>query len=98
MARRRAARDLRHRRRRGPGRRGAGQAMKIGVDATAWQNNRGYGRHERALLRALLELDRESHYTFFMDSKELAELVPPRAEVRMLAASAATSTAASANS
>jgi glycosyltransferase involved in cell wall biosynthesis len=71
--------------------------MNIGVDATAWQNNRGYGRHERALLRALLALDTENRYTFFMDSRELLELVPARAEVRMLPSSAGTSTAASAH-
>ncbi|MEO8367671.1 MAG: glycosyltransferase family 1 protein [Candidatus Solibacter sp.] len=71
--------------------------MKIGVDATSWQNNRGYGRHERALLRALLALDRTNSYTFFMDSKELLEQVPSGAEVRMLASSAATATAAAAN-
>jgi len=71
--------------------------MRIGVDATSWQNNRGYGRHERALLRALLALDRTNHYTFFMDSRELLEQVPAGAEVRMLASSAATSTAAAAN-
>jgi len=71
--------------------------MRIGVDATSWQNNRGYGRHERALLRALLALDRTNQYTFFMDSRELLEQVPAGAEVRMLASSAATSTAAAAN-
>src|SRR3982751_1180559 len=73
------------------------RVMKIGVDATAWQNNRGYGRHARALLPALVSLDRDNHYTFFMDSKDLLEFVPPRAEVRMLASSSATATAASAN-
>jgi glycosyltransferase involved in cell wall biosynthesis len=71
--------------------------MKIGVDATSWQNNRGYGRHERALLRALLALDRENRYTFFMDSRGLMEQVPAEAEVRMIAARAGTATAASAN-
>jgi glycosyltransferase involved in cell wall biosynthesis len=71
--------------------------MKIGVDATSWQNNRGYGRHERALLRALVSLDQENRYTFFMDSTELLEFVPSGAEVRLLSASAATAAAASAN-
>ena len=72
--------------------------MNIAVDATSWQNNRGYGRHARALLRALLSLDSENHYTFFMDSRELLDLVPPEAEVRLLSSSAPTATAASANS
>jgi glycosyltransferase involved in cell wall biosynthesis len=71
--------------------------MKIGVDATAWQNNRGYGRHARALLRALVSIDRDNRYTLFMDSPELAEPAPAGAEVRMLACSVAAATAASAN-
>ena len=71
--------------------------MNIGVDATSWQNNRGYGRHARALLRALLALDGENRYTFFMDSRELIDLVPANAEIRMIDSSAATATAASAS-
>jgi glycosyltransferase involved in cell wall biosynthesis len=71
--------------------------LKIGVDATAWQNNRGYGRHARALLRALLSLDKENRYTFFMDSRELIEQVPDGVEVRMIASASATTAAAAAN-
>src|SRR5262249_45281370 len=71
--------------------------MNIGVDATAWQNNRGYGRHARALLRALVSLDTANRYTFFMDSAEMRELVPHRAEVRQITSAAGTSVAASAN-
>jgi glycosyltransferase involved in cell wall biosynthesis len=71
--------------------------MKIGVDATSWQNNRGYGRHERALLRALLALDLENRYTLFMDSRGLIEQVPAAADVRMVATLAASAAAASAN-
>lgn len=67
------------------------------MDATSWQNNRGYGRHERALLRALLGVDRENRYTFFMDSRELIEQVPEGVEVRMIAAGAATASAAAAS-
>jgi len=48
-------------------------------------------------LRALLALDTENRYTFFMDSRELLEQVPAGAEVCMLASSAATATAAAAN-
>ena len=49
------------------------------------------------MLRALVDLDRDNRYTFIMDSDEMADLVPPQAEVRMLASSAATATAAAAN-
>jgi len=50
--------------------------MRIAVDATCWHNRRGYGRHARALLRALVELDRENRYTLFLDSTEDAEPAP----------------------
>ncbi len=72
--------------------------MKIGIDATCWQNTRGYGRQGRGLLRSLVPLDRENRYTFFMDSTENLETVPPEAEVRMIPASVPTALAASANS
>lgn len=57
--------------------------MRIGVDAACWQNNRGYGRHARALLSALVRLDRENQYILFLDSPERAEALPPQAEVRL---------------
>ncbi|HEV8525675.1 MAG TPA: glycosyltransferase family 1 protein [Terriglobales bacterium] len=41
--------------------------MRIGVDATCWSNRRGYGRFARALLSAVLELDRSNQYVFFAD-------------------------------
>ena len=71
--------------------------MRIAVDATCWHNRRGYGRHARALLRALVELDRENHYTLFLDSAEEAEPTPPGCEVRVLHASVPTFRAASAD-
>jgi glycosyltransferase involved in cell wall biosynthesis len=71
--------------------------MRIGVDATCWQNTRGYGRHARALLSALVRLDAENHYTFFMDSTENSETVPPEVEIRLVRASALTAVAASSN-
>jgi glycosyltransferase involved in cell wall biosynthesis len=44
--------------------------VRIGVDATCWHNRRGYGRHARALLRALIRLDAGNQYTLFLDSTE----------------------------
>lgn len=70
--------------------------MHIGVDATCWQNNRGYGRHARALLGSMLAADRDNRYTFFMDSQELAESVPAGAEIRMVQSRTPTTEAASA--
>ena len=71
--------------------------MRIGVDATCWQNNRGYGRHARSLLSTVLRLDEENHYTFFTDSSEIVEALPAAAEVRLIKATEPTATAASAN-
>src|SRR5262249_5259141 len=71
--------------------------MRIGVDATCWQNNRGYGRHARALLRALVRLDAENHYTFFLDTNEGFATLPPGVETRLVRAAAPTAIAASAH-
>lgn len=70
--------------------------MRIAIDATCWHNRRGYGRHARALLRALAELDRENRYTLFLDSTEDAGPMPSGCEVRVLRASVPTFRAASA--
>lgn len=69
--------------------------MEIGVDATCWHNPRGYGRHARALLSALLQLDTQNRYTFFLDSSEGLETLPAQAGVRVVEASVCTVTAAS---
>lgn len=71
--------------------------MRIGVDATCWQNNRGYGRHARALLRSLIPLDAQNQYTLFMDSTEMVESLPRNAGIRLLGPSVPTTVAASAN-
>jgi glycosyltransferase involved in cell wall biosynthesis len=71
--------------------------MRIGVDATCWHNRRGYGRHARALLRALIALDTGNRYTLFLDSTEAAEPTPDGCEVRLIRSSVATVQAASAN-
>jgi glycosyltransferase involved in cell wall biosynthesis len=41
--------------------------MRIGIDATCWQNKRGYGRFTRELLEAVLEVDKANEYLFFVD-------------------------------
>jgi glycosyltransferase involved in cell wall biosynthesis len=71
--------------------------MHIGVDATCWENMRGYGRHARALLGALVKLDKKNHYTFFMDSSENSWDLPPAVERKTIHSNAPTVVAASAN-
>lgn len=71
--------------------------MQIGVDATCWQNTRGYGRHSRALLQALVRLDTINHYTFCMDSSEGSETLPAQVQVWAVQTSQPTALAAAAN-
>lgn len=71
--------------------------MRIAVDATCWHNRRGYGRHARALLRALVRQDTANRYTLFLDSTEPAEPIPAACETRILRSAAPTVRAASAN-
>lgn len=58
--------------------------MKIGVDAVVWHNQRGYGRHARALLSALVKLDLENQYTFFFDKPVERPDFPPNVEARFV--------------
>jgi glycosyltransferase involved in cell wall biosynthesis len=72
--------------------------MHIGVDATCWHNGRGYGRHARALLTALVNFDMQNRYTLFIDSERDMETLPRRADIRLIRAGAPTALAASSNS
>lgn len=69
--------------------------MHIGVDATCWQNQRGYGRHARALLSALVRTDTKNHYTFCLDSTEHTETLPREATVKWVRSAVPTARAAS---
>lgn len=71
--------------------------MRIGVDATCWLNNRGYGRHARSLLTALVRRDTRNQYVFFIDSPDAIPSLPERVEVRQVCTSAPASVSASAN-
>jgi len=71
--------------------------MRIGVDATCWHNNRGYGRHARALLGALVRSDPRHRYVFITDVPAGLDDLPAEVEVRRVAASAPTVEAASAS-
>ena len=41
--------------------------MKIGIDATCWQNQRGFGRFTRELLRALFSIETNHSFHLFID-------------------------------
>ncbi len=70
--------------------------MKIGVDATCWLNNRGYGRHLRALMRALAAHQGEHRYTLIMDSEPPVGGLPVGCDVRVVSAGTPAAVAASA--
>ena len=70
---------------------------RIGVDATCWHNNRGYGRHARALLSALVRVDSRNQYVFLTDDINGIDGQPSEVEVRPVAASTRTIEAASAD-
>jgi glycosyltransferase involved in cell wall biosynthesis len=55
--------------------------MRIGIDATCWANRRGYGRFTRALLTALLDLDHDNHYIFFVDHESEEFPLPSSVEI-----------------
>ncbi len=71
--------------------------MRIGVDATCWSNRRGYGRFTRGLLQALLTIDHQNHYVFFVDEEPKEFLLPEGVEVVRIAAEVPTARAAAAN-
>jgi glycosyltransferase involved in cell wall biosynthesis len=47
--------------------------LNIGIDATSWWNNRGFGRFTRDLLAAMFQLDTPHHFYLFTD-QEIPEL------------------------
>ena len=62
--------------------------MKIGVDASCWANKRGYGRYTRELLQALVALDKDNDYRFFLDSataRQSVALTIPTERPRLIA-------------
>jgi glycosyltransferase involved in cell wall biosynthesis len=76
---------------------GEKKKLTVGIDATSWQNNRGYGRHARSLLTSLTRLDENNRYVFVLDSYEQTELIPETVERRMVQSMNPTTLAASAN-
>lgn len=70
--------------------------MRIAVDATCWRNSRGYGRHARGLLNALVRLDKRNEYVFVLDTGE-HEALPREVDKRMVRTSKPAATAAAAD-
>lgn len=71
--------------------------LNIAVDASCWLNQRGYGRHARALFREVVSLDRENRYVFVTDDEAALECFPRGVEARLVPSSRPTMQAASAS-
>ena len=69
----------------------------IAVDPSCWQNNRGYVRHARSLLRHLPQIDGANRYTFFLDSQDHTESIPDQVELRIVNSYRPTAVAAAAD-
>src|SRR5262245_11672598 len=73
--------------------------MRIGVDATCWQNRRGYGRFTRELLPVLAGLAPDDTFACFIGHQDADDfdLDGPNIEVRAVALSESPATAAAAD-
>jgi len=74
--------------------------VRVGIDATCWSNQRGYGRYARGLLNALLSDSSDPHqYIFFVDDQTQSKwTLPERAEVVTVMTSEAPTKAATSES
>jgi glycosyltransferase involved in cell wall biosynthesis len=74
--------------------------MRIGVDATCWANDRGYGRFTRELVRAMVSIGREHEFVCLLDERAAARFDLTAGNVRrvVVAQHASPTTAASADS
>jgi glycosyltransferase involved in cell wall biosynthesis len=55
--------------------------MKIGIDATCWWNQRGFGRMARELLKAMFALPSEHSFVLFIDQEPAVEMLRSNIEV-----------------
>ena len=43
--------------------------MRVGIDATSWMNQRGFGRFTRNVVSRLVDLDEDNEYVLFLDER-----------------------------
>lgn len=55
--------------------------MRIGIDATCWWNQRGFGRMARELLSAMFALDSEHRFYLFIDQAPTESMNLPNIEI-----------------
>lgn len=62
----------------------SGLALRIGVDATCWANERGYGRYARHLVTAMVEASPADQFICFLDELSASRFFLDRANVRQI--------------
>ncbi|MBA2642209.1 MAG: glycosyltransferase family 4 protein [Actinobacteria bacterium] len=72
--------------------------MRFGVDATGWNNRRGYGRFTRNAVTRLVETDEDAEYVLLVDRLTPPASLPDRASVKVLETRHAPAEAAQAGS
>ena len=74
--------------------------MRIGIDATCWANDRGYGRFTRELVRAMASVGRDHEFVCLLDERAAArfDLVAGNVRSIVVPQAASPTTAASADS
>lgn len=71
--------------------------MKIGIDATCWWNQRGFGRFTRELLKAMFEQATEHQFYLFIDQPPTPEMLHGNVQVIEVLQSRYLTAAATAN-
>jgi glycosyltransferase involved in cell wall biosynthesis len=72
-------------------------ALTIGVDATTWWNQRGFGRFTRGQLGAMLDEPQGHRFSLFIDREPAEEMLRPNVEIVRVATSASVTDSAVAN-
>lgn len=71
--------------------------MRIGIDATCWWSNRGFGRFTRELLKAMFKRHKQHTYCLFIDRQPTPEMTHPNVEIIQVTPSRTVTEAAGAN-
>jgi glycosyltransferase involved in cell wall biosynthesis len=71
--------------------------MRIGVDATCWANDRGYGRFTRELVRAMASVGRDHEFVCLLDERSAARFDLAAGNVRTVVVRQAVSPTAAAS-
>ena len=72
--------------------------MRIGIDATCWWNNRGFGRFTRELIKAMIDSPKDHEFVLFVDQAPAVEMQHDHVTIIQVEQSLPVTQAASASS